>query len=85
MEQLITVENLHKSYGSKVVLDVPGELAGEIMRAHAVTQLMTKTKKKSRNGQAETLARSPMRRCPTKTMMRIDVRNTSCASQYMPR
>ena len=55
----------------------------ETLARSPMKQCLTKTK--SRNGLAETLARSPMRRCPTKTMMRIDVRNISCASQYMPR
>ena len=36
----------HSVDGSKVVLDVPGELAGEIMRAHAVSQMMGKAIKK---------------------------------------
>ncbi|WP_029544466.1 PolC-type DNA polymerase III [Selenomonas sp. AB3002] len=36
----------HSVDGSQVVLDVPGELAGEIMRAHAVTQMMGKAIKK---------------------------------------
>ena len=36
----------HSVDGSRVVLDVPGELAGEIMRAHAVTQMMGKAIKK---------------------------------------
>ena len=36
----------HNVDGSRVVLDVPGELAGEIMRAHAVTQVMSKAIRK---------------------------------------
>ena len=34
----------------------------------------TKMRTRIMNGRAETLARSPMRRCPRKTMMRIDAR-----------